>query len=69
MFQKEFWLNFQKKKQDFRVDLPTVGLKTLKQCKASGIKGVVLKHKRNIFLDKKKSINYANKNKMFILVK
>ena len=62
-------VKFPKKKQDIRVDLPTVGLKTLKQCKASGIKGIVLKHKRNIFLDKKKSIKYANKNKMFILVK
>ena len=62
-------VKFPKKKQDYRVDLPTVGLKTLKQCKMSGIKGIVLKHKRNIFLDKAKSINYANKNKMFILVK
>ena len=47
-------VKFPKKKQDYRVDLPTIGLKTLKQCKASGIKGIVLKHKRNIFLDKKK---------------
>ena len=62
-------VKFPKKKQDIRVDLPTIGLKTLKQCKASGIKGIVLKHKRNIFLDKKRSIKYANKNKMFILVK
>ena len=62
-------VKFPKKKQDHRVDLPTIGLKTLKQCKMSGIKGIVLKHKRNIFLDKNKSINYANKNKMFILVK
>ena len=62
-------VKFPKKKQDIRVDLPTIGLKTLKQCKASGLKGIVLKHKRNIFLNKKKSITYANKNKMFILVK
>ena len=62
-------VKFPKKKQDYRVDLPTIGLKTLKQCKMSGIRGIVLKHKRNIFLDKNKSINYANKNKMFILVK
>ena len=61
-------VKFPKKKQDYRIDLPTVGLKTLKQCKKLGLKGIVLKHKRNIFLDKKKSINYANKNKMFILV-
>ncbi len=62
-------VKFPKKKQDYRVDLPTIGLNTLKQCKISGIKGIILKHKRNIFLDKNKSINFANKNKMFILVK
>jgi len=62
-------VKFPKKKQDLRVDLPTVGLNTLKQCKVAGLKGIVLKHKENIFLDKKKSINFANKNKMFILVK
>ena len=62
-------VKFPKKKQDLRVDLPTVGFNTLKQCKLSGLKGIVLKHKENIFLDKKKSINFANKNKMFILVK
>ena len=64
-----YWLNFQKKKQDNRIDLPTVGLQTLKQCKLAGLKGIVLKHKNNIFLDKNKSISFANKNKMFILVK
>ena len=62
-------VKFPKKKQDARVDLPTVGLNTLKQCKIAGLNGIVLKHKRNIFLDKKKSINFANKNKLFILVK
>ena len=64
-----FWLNFQKKKQDKRLDLPTIGLNTLKQCKSAGLKGIVLKHKNNIFLNKTEAINYANKNKMFILVK
>ena len=58
-----------KKRQDLRVDLPTVGLKTLKQCKRAGLKGIVLKSKQNIFLNKKKCINFANKNKMFITAK
>ncbi len=58
-----------KKKQDLRIDLPTVGLKTLKQCCISGLKGIVLKNKQNIFLDKKKCIDWANKKKMFITVK
>ena len=62
-------VKFPKKKQDLRVDLPTVGIKTFQQCKMAGLKGIVLKHKKNIFLDKKKCIQYANKNKMFIEVK
>tara|TARA_B100001123_G_scaffold219050_1_gene247201 strand:- start:192 stop:986 length:795 start_codon:yes stop_codon:yes gene_type:complete len=62
-------VKFPKKKQDLRIDLPTVGLKTLKQCKKAGLKGIVLKSKKNIFLDKKKCINFANKNKIFITVK
>ena len=62
-------IKFPKKKQDLRIDLPTVGLRTLTQCKLAGLKGIVLKSKKNIFLEKRKCINYANKNKMFIIVK
>jgi len=62
-------VKFPKKKQDLRIDLPTVGLKTFKQCKSAGLKGIVLKSKKNIFLEKMKCINFANKNKMFIIVK
>jgi len=62
-------IKFPKKKQDLRVDLPTIGLATLKDCKRSGVKGIVLKSKQNIFLDKSKSIIFANKNKIFITVK
>ena len=62
-------VKFPKKKQDLRIDLPTVGLKTLIQCKSAGLKGVVLKSKRNVFLERKKCINFANKNKMFISAK
>ncbi len=62
-------VKFPKKKQDLRIDLPTVGIKTFLQCKAAGLKGVVLKNKKNIFLDKKKSLAFANKNKMFLIVK
>ena len=58
-----------KKGQDLRIDLPTVGLRTLKQCKLAGLKGIVLKNKQNVFLEKNKCINFANKNKMFIMVR
>ena len=56
-----------KKKQDLRIDLPTIGLKTLIQCKNASLKGVVLKKKQNVCLDKKKLINFADKNKMFVM--
>ena len=62
-------VKFPKKKQDLRIDLPTVGLKTLIHCKVAGLKGIVLKAKQNVFLERKKCINFANKNKMFLIVK
>ncbi|MDB2398214.1 UDP-2,3-diacylglucosamine diphosphatase LpxI [Candidatus Pelagibacter bacterium] len=62
-------VKFPKKKQDLRIDLPTIGLKTLKQSKTAGLKGIVVKNKQHVFLDKSKCINFANKNKMFITVK
>ena len=61
-------LKLPKNKQDLRMDLPTVGLQTLKDIKKYGLKGLVLKSKRNIFLDKKEAINFANKNNIFIKV-
>jgi|TARA_B110000211_G_scaffold7200_1_gene7897 DUF1009 family protein len=61
-------IKFPKDKQDLRIDLPTIGFDTLKDCKKAGIKGIVLKSKKNIFMDKSKNINFANKNKIFIKV-
>ena len=62
-------VKFPKRKQDLRVDLPTIGLKTVKLCKTAGLKGIVLKNKQHVFLDKSKCVNFANKYKMFISVK
>ncbi len=62
-------VKFPKKKQDLRVDLPTIGLKTLKQIKTAGLKGIVVKSNQHVFLDKGKCIKFANINKMFISVK
>ena len=61
-------VKFPMKKQDLRIDLPAIGIKTLSQCKIAGLKGVLLKSKQHIFLEKKKCISFANKNKMFIKV-
>ena len=57
-----------KVKQDLRIDLPTIGLDTLMDCHKAGLRGIVLKSNRNIFLDREKCIKFANKNKIFINV-
>ena len=61
-------IKFPKKKQDLRMDLPTIGLQTLKDCKKYGLKGIVLKSKKNIILDKVKCMQFANKNRIFIKI-
>jgi UDP-2,3-diacylglucosamine hydrolase len=61
-------VKFPKKKQDLRIDLPTIGLQTIKQSKTAGLKGIVIKSKKHVFLDKGKCIKFANINKMFISV-
>jgi DUF1009 family protein len=66
---KSLLIKFPKKKQDLRIDLPTIGLDTLKDCKNYGIKGIVLKSKQNIFLNKVKCLKFANQNNIFITVK
>ncbi len=58
-----------KSKQDLRVDLPTFGLDTLKDCKKANIKGIVVKADQNIFLDKHKGLQFANKNNIFVMAK
>ena len=49
--------------------LPTIGLKTIQQSKSAGLKGIVIKNKQHVFLNKNECIKFANKNKMFISVK
>ena len=61
-------IKFPKKKQDLRMDLPTIGLQTIKDCKKYGLKGIVLKSKKNIILNKSKCIKFANNNRIFIKI-
>lgn len=62
-------IKFAKKKQDLRIDLPTIGIDTFKDCKRSGLKGIVLKTNQNVILNKSRCLNFANKNKMFLISK
>jgi len=55
-----------KKKQSLNYDLPTVGLKTVQLCIKSKLNGIFLKKNKNIFLNKKKSLELLNNNNLFI---
>ena len=61
-------IKFPKRKQDLRIDLPTIGIDTLNDCKKFFIKGIILKSNANILIDKKNCVNFANKNKIFLKV-
>ena len=64
---KGILIKLPKAKQDLRVDLPTIGIDTFKDCNKVGIKGIVIKSNQNIILDKEACINYANQNKLFLI--
>jgi len=55
-----------KKNQSLNYDLPTVGLKTIQLCIKSKLNGIFLKKNKNIFLNKKKSLELLNNNNLFI---
>ncbi len=67
--QNKLLLKMPKSEQDLRVDLPTIGLDTLKDCKKANIKGIVVKAGQNIFLDKYEGLKFANKNSIFVIAK
>ena len=67
--QNKLLIKMPKSKQDLRVDLPTIGLDTLKDCKKANIKGIVVKAGQNIFLEKHEGLKFANKNNIFVMAK
>jgi len=57
-----------KKIQDIRVDIPTIGYRTIQNCLRARIRGIVLKKNENIFLDQEKSLKLIKQNNFFIKV-
>ena len=52
--------------QDPRVDLPTVGINTLKLINQIGLSGIILQSNKAFIIDKKEMIDFANANNLFI---
>ena len=64
---KSILIKFPKSNQDLRVDLPTIGLDTVKNCIKANIKGIAVKRSKNIILEKDKIFNLTKKNNFFII--
>tara|TARA_Y100000589_G_scaffold264550_1_gene255269 strand:- start:1333 stop:2163 length:831 start_codon:yes stop_codon:yes gene_type:complete len=55
-----------KNKQDLRVDLPTIGIKTINNCVKSHIKGVIYSADKTIFINKTKILEISNNNNIIL---
>lgn len=60
-------VKFSKPNQELRMDLPTIGIDTIKNLHKAGFKGVAIEANKAIFLDQEESINYANEHNMFVV--
>tara|TARA_B100000949_G_scaffold234906_1_gene255589 strand:- start:583 stop:1410 length:828 start_codon:yes stop_codon:yes gene_type:complete len=53
--------------QDKRVDLPTIGMDTVRNSINVGLKGIAIEERSTIIIDKEKIIPYANRNNFFLI--
>ncbi len=53
--------------QNLKVDMPTIGIETVRDCVSSGVRGIVIKAESTIFLNQNEAIFLANESGIFIL--
>ena len=53
-------------KQNLKADLPTIGVKTLKNCHKSGISGIAYSANKTLFINKQKILEYCKQNNIFL---
>lgn len=54
-------------KQDMRVDIPTIGLNTVKKAIEIGARGIVVEAKKMFFLEQKEALKLAEEHHIFIV--
>ncbi len=52
--------------QNLKADLPTIGMKTLKNCKKKSISGIAYSANSTLFLNKDEILNFCNENDIFL---
>ncbi|MDO4184595.1 MAG: UDP-2,3-diacylglucosamine diphosphatase LpxI [Rhodospirillales bacterium] len=60
-------VKLRKPQQDMRIDLPTIGTRTIENAKASGLNGVAVHAGNTLIVDEEEVIKTANKLGMFII--
>ena len=55
-----------RRNQDYRIDIPTIGLETIKKIVEIKAKGIIIEADKMLFIDQEEVIKYADKNKIFI---
>ncbi len=60
-------VKFSKPGQELRMDLPTIGIETIKNMHASGFKGIAIEANKSIFLDIDEVVEFANQHNMFVI--
>ena len=64
--EKSILVKLAKVKQNLKADLPTIGIKTLKNCKKFGISGIAYSANKTLFINKEEILKYCNLNNIFL---
>ena len=60
-------VKLRKPKQDMRIDLPTIGPKSIERAHESGLEGLAIHAGNGLIVDEEDTISLANKYRMFII--
>ena len=60
-------VKLRKPQQDMRIDLPTIGLQTVKNAKESGLRGIVVHAGNGLIVDEAEVIRQADKEGLFVI--
>lgn len=60
-------VKLKKSKQSTKADLPTIGVTTVNNCHAAGIKGIAIEANSTLILEQKKVIDLIDELKMFLI--
>lgn len=60
-------VKLRKPQQDMRIDLPTVGLQTVKRAKESGLRGIAIHAGNGLIVDEAEVVRLADKEGLFVI--